>query len=210
MYDDLKLTKSERETLKAVYRLTKGDNPAHTGDLAERLDVSPSTVTTTVKRLADRGLVEHRLYKGVELTKRGRREAVDAIRRHRIVERFLSDMSRICCARCASSRIRTTSWRGSASCNSSTASGLRRRAGWHRSARRCPTKSFLMPRRPSCTRSTTRDTSNGPTGRAPRSSACALGSTTAPRRTIQMRQRAWPTSTSSARLRRAHRASNVS
>jgi DtxR family transcriptional regulator, Mn-dependent transcriptional regulator len=92
MYDDLKLTKSERETLKAVYRLTKGDEAAHTGDLADRLDVSPSTVTTTVKRLADRGLVEHRLYKGVELTKRGRREAVDAIRRHRIVERFLSDM----------------------------------------------------------------------------------------------------------------------
>ena len=74
--DDLKLTKSERETLKAVYRLTKGDEPAHTGDLAERLDVSPSTVTTTVKRLADRGLVEHRLYKGVELTDAGRREAV--------------------------------------------------------------------------------------------------------------------------------------
>ncbi|MEY2438428.1 MAG: DtxR family transcriptional regulator, Mn-dependent transcriptional regulator, partial [Acidimicrobiaceae bacterium] len=55
-------------------------------------EVSPSTVTTTVKRLADRGLVEHRLYKGVELTGRGKREAVSAIRRHRIVERFLADM----------------------------------------------------------------------------------------------------------------------
>src|SRR5437763_10863272 len=90
--DLTKLTKSERETLKAVHRLTKGDEPAHTGDLAEKLEVSPSTVTTTVKRLADRGLVEHRLYKGVELTAGGRREAVSAIRRHRIVERFLSDM----------------------------------------------------------------------------------------------------------------------
>jgi len=90
--EPLKLTKSERETLKAVYRLTKGDEPAHTGDLADKLEVSPSTVTTTVKRLADRGLVEHRLYKGVELTISGRREAVSAIRRHRIVERFLSDM----------------------------------------------------------------------------------------------------------------------
>ncbi len=90
--DEVRLTKSERETLKAVYRLTKGDEPAHTGDLADKLDVSPSTVTTTVKRLADRGLVAHRLYKGVELTDAGRREAVSAIRRHRIVERFLSDM----------------------------------------------------------------------------------------------------------------------
>ncbi len=89
---DFKLTKSERETLKAVYRLTKADAPAHTGDLAENLGVSPSTVTTTVKRLADRGLVEHELYKGVKLTDAGRRAAVGAMRRHRIVERFLSDM----------------------------------------------------------------------------------------------------------------------
>lgn len=90
--DDLKLTKSERETLKAVYRLTRVDESAHTGDLADRLEVSPSTVTTTIKRLADRNLVEHKLYKGVVLTPIGRREAVAAIRRHRIVERFLADM----------------------------------------------------------------------------------------------------------------------
>jgi DtxR family transcriptional regulator, Mn-dependent transcriptional regulator len=88
----LKLTRSERETLKAVYRLTKGDSPAHTGDLADKLEVSPSTVTTTVKRLADRGLVEHELYKGVKLTHEGLAAAVSAIRRHRIVERFLADM----------------------------------------------------------------------------------------------------------------------
>src|SRR4051794_40946077 len=90
--DELKLTKSERETLKAVYRLTKGDEPAHTGDLADKLEVSPSTVTTTVKRLADRGLIEHKLYKGVELTVPGRPAAVTAIRRHPIVQRFLADM----------------------------------------------------------------------------------------------------------------------
>ena len=90
---DLKLSRSERETLKAVYRLTKGDDAAHTGDLAERLEVSPSTVTTTVKRLADRGLVEHELYRGREAHRRaaaGPRSR--AIRRHRIVERFLADM----------------------------------------------------------------------------------------------------------------------
>src|SRR3954447_726160 len=88
----MKLTKSERETLKAVYRLTKGAEPAHTGDLADKLEVSPSTVTTTIKRLADRSLVEHVLYKGVMLTEEGRHQAMAAIRRHRIVERFLADM----------------------------------------------------------------------------------------------------------------------
>jgi DtxR family transcriptional regulator, Mn-dependent transcriptional regulator len=93
------VSKSDRELLKAIYRLSQRpasspDEPveAHTGDLAERLGLSPSTVTTAVKRLADRGLVDHRPYRGVELTETGSRIAVASIRRHRIVERFLSDM----------------------------------------------------------------------------------------------------------------------
>src|SRR3954447_15996032 len=89
---DLNLTKPERETLKAMYRLTRSGDGAHTGSLAEALGVTPGTVTSTVKRLADRGIVDHRPYHGVELTAEGRRSAVAAIRRHRIVERFLADM----------------------------------------------------------------------------------------------------------------------
>ena len=93
------ISKSERELLKAIYRLSQSPTPrardrveAHTGDLAERLGLSPSTVTTAVKRLADRGLVDHKPYRGVELTEVGSRIAVASIRRHRIVERFLADM----------------------------------------------------------------------------------------------------------------------
>ena len=85
------LSKSDREALKAIYRLAK-DGGAHTGILAERLGLAPGTVTATVKRLAERGLVDHRPYHGVELTAEGRQAAVAAIRRHRIVERFLADM----------------------------------------------------------------------------------------------------------------------
>jgi len=85
------LSKSEREALKAIYRHTKNGSEAHTGDLAETLGVTPGTVTATVKRLADRELVDHRPYHGVSFTDEGRRQAVAAIRRHRIVERFLAD-----------------------------------------------------------------------------------------------------------------------
>jgi DtxR family Mn-dependent transcriptional regulator len=85
------LSKSDREALKAIYRLS-GDGDAHTGVLAERLGLSPGTVTAIVKRLADRDLVDHKPYKGVELTASGRRAAIASIRRHRIVERFLADM----------------------------------------------------------------------------------------------------------------------
>src|SRR5215218_10810467 len=86
------LSKLERETLKSLYRLSRDGQDAHTGALAEGLGVPPATATTTVKRLAERGLLDHKLYRGVELTAAGRAEAVAAIRRHRIVERFLADM----------------------------------------------------------------------------------------------------------------------
>lgn len=85
-------TRSEREALKAIYRLTRDGSAAQTGLLAEQLGLSPGTVTTLVKRLADRGFADHRPYQGVTFTDAGRRAALAAIRRHRIVERFLADM----------------------------------------------------------------------------------------------------------------------
>ncbi|MDA8043707.1 MAG: metal-dependent transcriptional regulator [Actinomycetota bacterium] len=97
---DAALTKSERETLKAIWRITsraatgpEGEHPgARTGDLATSLNVTPGTMTATVKKLADRGLAVHTPYHGVELTDAGRRLAMSVVRRHRIVERFLADM----------------------------------------------------------------------------------------------------------------------
>jgi DtxR family Mn-dependent transcriptional regulator len=86
------LTKTEREALKAIYRLSDSEAGAHTGAVAERMGVAPATVTATVKRLADRDLVDHTPYKDIALTDTGRVAAVAAIRRHRIVERFLADM----------------------------------------------------------------------------------------------------------------------
>jgi len=85
------LSRADRETLKAIYRQTSGGGIAHTGDLADALGTSPGTATSHVKRLADRGLVDHTPYVGVALTETGRVAAIRAIRRHRIVERFLAD-----------------------------------------------------------------------------------------------------------------------
>jgi DtxR family Mn-dependent transcriptional regulator len=89
------LTNSERETLKAIWRLTsrpQSESGARTGDLAASLGVSPGTMTATVKKLADRGLAVHTPYHGVQLTEMGRQRAMSVVRRHRIVERFLADI----------------------------------------------------------------------------------------------------------------------
>src|SRR5262249_61685437 len=87
----MEFTRSEREALKAIYRFTRDGSEAHTGTLAERLGLSPGTVTTLVKRLADRGLVDHRPYQGVTFTDDGRPAAVGALRRHRVVAGFPAD-----------------------------------------------------------------------------------------------------------------------
>ena len=86
------MSRPDREALKSLFRLTVTEPTARTGDLAAALGLSPGTVTATVKRLADQGLAVHHPYQGVELSAEGRRAAVAAIRRHRIVERFLADM----------------------------------------------------------------------------------------------------------------------
>jgi DtxR family Mn-dependent transcriptional regulator len=85
------LTKTEREAMKAIYRLTEGPGAVTTGGVAQRLGVLPGTASAMVKKLTERGLVLHRPYKGVELTPAGQEVAVAAIRRHRICERFLAD-----------------------------------------------------------------------------------------------------------------------
>jgi DtxR family Mn-dependent transcriptional regulator len=57
--------------------------------LAAALGVTPGTVTTMAKRLAAAGLVHHQPYRGLQLTPEGRRVALDALRRHRLMEAFL-------------------------------------------------------------------------------------------------------------------------
>jgi len=89
---EITLSKTERELLKAVYRMSQNGAEAHTSEVAEQLGLAPGTVTMGVKRLADRDIVIHRPYIGVELTSKGRLLALSVIRRHRIVERFLADM----------------------------------------------------------------------------------------------------------------------
>jgi Mn-dependent DtxR family transcriptional regulator len=50
---------------------TDDETRVSTGDLRERLDVTPASVTEMVSKLDDRGLVDHENYRGVRLTDRG-------------------------------------------------------------------------------------------------------------------------------------------
>ncbi len=78
-----------REYLAEIYRLQEDAPTVSTTSLAERLNVSPPAVPRMLKRLKSAGFVKHIPYQGVELTERGRDEALKEIRRHRILEVFL-------------------------------------------------------------------------------------------------------------------------
>jgi DtxR family Mn-dependent transcriptional regulator len=78
---------------KTIYSLQarRGGEPVPSGDIAARLGVTPASASGMVKRLAEHGLVDHVPYKGVVLTRKGERLALEVLRHHRLLELFLSD-----------------------------------------------------------------------------------------------------------------------
>jgi DtxR family Mn-dependent transcriptional regulator len=84
------LSRSVEDYLKAIYSIEDAGETASTSAIAEALDVQPASVTGMVKRLAESGYLEHVPYRGVELTEAGIREALRVIRRHRILETYLT------------------------------------------------------------------------------------------------------------------------
>ena len=83
------LTTAVQDYAKAIYTLESRDSAASTTDLATLLEVRPASVSGMLRKLAALGLVEHERYRGVRLTERGRRVALEVIRHHRLVELFL-------------------------------------------------------------------------------------------------------------------------
>jgi len=86
------ISSEAEEYLEAIYRLEKKTGFAKTMELARKLKVVPGSVTNTIQSLERRGLVIHEPYKGVKLTEKGRKLALDVLRRHRLAERLLTEV----------------------------------------------------------------------------------------------------------------------
>ena len=78
--------------LKTIWGLTEWEHGQVVSNaaVAERLRVSTSSVSEMVRKLSRQGLVRHEPWGGIELTDEGRREATSVVRRHRLLETFLS------------------------------------------------------------------------------------------------------------------------
>ncbi len=71
MADNPMLSRSQEDYLKVIYNLEARFGVAQTSAIAELLDLARASVSAMVKRLAELGLVEHALHRGVRLTDSG-------------------------------------------------------------------------------------------------------------------------------------------
>lgn len=80
-----------QDYLKTIWGISeRTGKPATLGVIAEQLEEKTSTASEAIKRLAERSLVDHQPYAGVTLTESGRSIAVAMVRRHRLIEMFLT------------------------------------------------------------------------------------------------------------------------
>ncbi|MFL5339791.1 MAG: metal-dependent transcriptional regulator [Gemmataceae bacterium] len=83
-------TEAVQDYLKTIHRLGGVDGRVSPADIAARLGVRSPSVTGMLKRLAEAGWIEYESGTGARLTERGLTEARRVIRRHRLVELFLT------------------------------------------------------------------------------------------------------------------------
>jgi DtxR family Mn-dependent transcriptional regulator len=78
--------------LEAIYYIRAEGEPVRSARLADWLSVSRPTVTVALRRMTRDGMVRLNAHKEIELTARGDEAAAAIVRRHRIMERWLTDV----------------------------------------------------------------------------------------------------------------------
>ncbi|MDH4037800.1 MAG: metal-dependent transcriptional regulator [Candidatus Krumholzibacteria bacterium] len=86
-----RLTQSMENYLKAIFEIAEHAERASTSSIAERMGIAPASVTAMVKKLAELNLVTHEPYQGVQLTPVGEVAAVEVVRHHRLIEKYLAE-----------------------------------------------------------------------------------------------------------------------
>ena len=86
------LTASLEDYLETIYHIIQDKQAARVKEIAKRLEVNNSSVTGALKNLAGKGLLNYAPYDVISLTEKGEEVALDVIRRHRIMKKFITDI----------------------------------------------------------------------------------------------------------------------
>jgi len=91
-HPDALATETVEDYAKAIFALQRrAGGPVGTSAIAERLDLSPASVTAMLKRMHEMKLVAREPYRGVTLTPSGEKVALEVMRHHRLLESYLAE-----------------------------------------------------------------------------------------------------------------------
>jgi DtxR family Mn-dependent transcriptional regulator len=88
----MKLTVAQQDYLEVIHGLSTEESGVRTTDIAERLSCRLPTVTRTVRKMSELGLVEHESRGLVSLTRKGQSAARDLAHRHADTAAFLREI----------------------------------------------------------------------------------------------------------------------
>ncbi len=83
-------TPSMEDYIEQIYNLINTKGYARVTDIAEALDVHPSSVTKMVQKLDKDNFVDYEKYRGFILTKKGNKIGKRLVFRHELLEEFLA------------------------------------------------------------------------------------------------------------------------
>src|ERR687888_308597 len=84
-------TQSVEDHLKAIYKLSSDTESVTTSAIAARVGTTPAAVTKMLRHLQKLNLATYTPYRGVRLTEAGEKIALEVIRHHRLLERYLME-----------------------------------------------------------------------------------------------------------------------
>jgi DtxR family Mn-dependent transcriptional regulator len=90
-----RLSKSLEDYLEAVYMVAEKKRIVRVKDLIKMLDVKTASVIGALKKLEQRGLVEHEHYGYIELTPEGKKKAIRIYEKHTVLIRFLTEFLKV-------------------------------------------------------------------------------------------------------------------
>jgi DtxR family Mn-dependent transcriptional regulator len=83
---------TEQNYLKAIFHLGRMQETVTTSSIAGHMHTTSATVTDMLKRLSEKSLIDYERYKGVKISRKGEKVALNIIRKHRLWEVFLTQV----------------------------------------------------------------------------------------------------------------------